>query len=145
MSALVQPLDYSRDLQPRRAGDDNLTTRLIVRLRPLYFACILVMYLSAYNGQWRVSRDSDLYRGIAESDIRRALIEADHLLLVRERTDGRWTLPGGFADLGRSAAENVEKEIHEEAEAVSNYRTGETSSGTSLGDLLKEHIGSQDN
>jgi len=36
------------------------------------------------------------------------------------------------------------KEIHEEAEAVQSYRTGETSSGTSLGDLLKEHIGGQD-
>jgi small subunit ribosomal protein S1 len=37
------------------------------------------------------------------------------------------------------------KEIHEENEAVQSYRTGETSSGTSLGDLLKEHIGGQDN
>ena len=37
------------------------------------------------------------------------------------------------------------KEIHEENEAVQNYRTGESSSGTSLGDLLKEHIGGQDN
>jgi small subunit ribosomal protein S1 len=36
------------------------------------------------------------------------------------------------------------KEIHEEAEAVQSYRTGESSSGTSLGDLLKEHIGGQD-
>ena len=36
------------------------------------------------------------------------------------------------------------KEMHEEAEAVQNYRTGETSTGTSLGDLLKEHIGGQD-
>jgi small subunit ribosomal protein S1 len=36
------------------------------------------------------------------------------------------------------------KEIHEENEAVQNYRTGESSSGTSLGDLLKEHIGGQD-
>jgi small subunit ribosomal protein S1 len=35
------------------------------------------------------------------------------------------------------------KEIHEEAEAVQNYRTdsGGGSSGTSLGDLLKEQIG----
>jgi small subunit ribosomal protein S1 len=37
------------------------------------------------------------------------------------------------------------KEIHEENEAVQNYRTGETSSGTSLGDLLKEHIGGGEN
>ena len=36
------------------------------------------------------------------------------------------------------------KEIHEEAEAVQGYRAGETSSGTSLGDLLKEQIGGQD-
>src|SRR3954466_1322734 len=33
------------------------------------------------------------------------------------------------------------KEIHEEAEAVSNYRSDQPSSGTSLGDLLKEQIG----
>jgi small subunit ribosomal protein S1 len=38
------------------------------------------------------------------------------------------------------------KEIHEEAEAVQSYRTdsGSTGGGTSLGDLLKEHIGSGD-
>jgi small subunit ribosomal protein S1 len=35
------------------------------------------------------------------------------------------------------------KEIHEEAEAVQSYRSDSGSSGgTSLGDLLKEHIGS---
>jgi small subunit ribosomal protein S1 len=32
------------------------------------------------------------------------------------------------------------KEMHEEAEAVQNYRTDQPSSGTSLGDLLKEQI-----
>jgi small subunit ribosomal protein S1 len=36
------------------------------------------------------------------------------------------------------------KEIHEENEVVQSYRTGESSSGTSLGDLLKEHIAGQD-
>ncbi|MFT3905190.1 MAG: 30S ribosomal protein S1 [Steroidobacteraceae bacterium] len=34
------------------------------------------------------------------------------------------------------------KEVHEEAEAVSNYRSEQPSSGTSLGDLLKEQINS---
>ncbi len=37
------------------------------------------------------------------------------------------------------------KEIHEENEVVQSYRTNESSSGTSLGDLLKEHIAGQDN
>ncbi|MBN0977243.1 NUDIX hydrolase [Pseudomonas hygromyciniae] len=48
-------------------------------------------------------------------DVRGAVIEGDRILLVREATDGCWALPGGFADVGLSAAENVIKEIHEEA------------------------------
>jgi len=36
------------------------------------------------------------------------------------------------------------KEAHEEAEAVQSYRSEAAPSGTSLGDLLKEHIGSGD-
>ncbi len=60
---------------------------------------------------------SDFAKGYAtpKVDVRGALIEDDHVLLVRERSDGRWTLPGGFADVGLSAAQNVEKEIREEA------------------------------
>jgi len=48
-------------------------------------------------------------------DVRGAVIENGKVLLVRERSDGLWTLPGGFADVGRSAAENVVKEMCEEA------------------------------
>ncbi len=48
-------------------------------------------------------------------DVRGAVIEADRILLVREKSDGGWTLPGGFAEVGFSPAENVEKEIFEEA------------------------------
>ncbi len=48
-------------------------------------------------------------------DVRGAVIRGNRILLVRERADGKWSLPGGFADVGYSPAENVEKEIHEEA------------------------------
>jgi len=48
-------------------------------------------------------------------DVRGAVIEGREILLVREKSDGCWTLPGGFADVGFSAAENVVKEIREEA------------------------------
>lgn len=60
---------------------------------------------------------SDFARGYAtpKVDVRGALIEDDAILLVRERSDGLWTLPGGFADVGLSPAQNVEKEILEEA------------------------------
>ena len=48
-------------------------------------------------------------------DVRGAVIEGDRILLVRELTDGCWALPGGYADIGLSAAENIVKEIREEA------------------------------
>lgn len=60
---------------------------------------------------------SDFAQGYAtpKVDVRGAVIDGDTVLLVREQADGLWSLPGGFADVGLSAAQNVEKEIREEA------------------------------
>jgi len=59
---------------------------------------------------------SDFSRGYAtpKVDVRGAVIKDGSILLVREKGDGLWSLPGGFADVGSSAAENVVKEILEE-------------------------------
>jgi ADP-ribose pyrophosphatase YjhB (NUDIX family) len=50
-------------------------------------------------------------------DVRGAVFDdRDRLLLVRELADGgRWTLPGGWADVNLTAAENVVKEVREES------------------------------
>ena len=49
-------------------------------------------------------------------DVRGVVFDAEgRMLLVRERSDGKWTLPGGWADVGASPAENVVREISEEA------------------------------
>ena len=42
----------------------------------------------------------------------RAFIQNDagHVLLVQERSDGRWTLPGGWCDIGDSPADAVVRE-----------------------------------
>lgn len=48
-------------------------------------------------------------------DVRGAVFQDDRLLLVREREDGGWTLPGGWAEVGQSAAESVEREVREES------------------------------
>ncbi len=48
-------------------------------------------------------------------DIRGAIIRDGRILLVRERSDGCWAMPGGFADIGHSPAENIEREVWEEA------------------------------
>ena len=48
-------------------------------------------------------------------EVRGAIIQDDKILLVQEKEDGLWALPGGYADVGLSPAENVEKEVLEEA------------------------------
>ena len=48
-------------------------------------------------------------------DVRGAVFDQDKVLLVRERSDGKWTLPGGWVDVGDSPASAVEREIREES------------------------------
>jgi ADP-ribose pyrophosphatase YjhB (NUDIX family) len=50
-------------------------------------------------------------------DVRGAVFDArGRLLMVREAADGgRWTLPGGWADVNLTVAENVVKEVREES------------------------------
>lgn len=48
-------------------------------------------------------------------DVRGAVLREDQILLVQEKADALWTLPGGYADVGLSAAENCVKEVQEEA------------------------------
>ncbi|QFI55651.1 NUDIX hydrolase [Aeromonas simiae] len=44
--------------------------------------------------------------------------EHDRLLLVREKSDGLWTLPGGWCDIGDSPADAVVREVREETGLV---------------------------
>ncbi len=51
-------------------------------------------------------------------DVRGAIIRDDTVLLVQEKLDTLWTLPGGYADVGISAVANTEKEVREEANLI---------------------------
>ncbi len=74
------------------------------------------------------------------SELARDRVEdARTVLKVGQEIEARFT---GVDRKTRTIALSIKaKEIHEEAEAVSNYRSDQPSSGTSLGDLLKEQIG----
>lgn len=48
-------------------------------------------------------------------DIRGVVFEGNKILLVKEKADGAWALPGGWADIGYSPSEVAVKEIREEA------------------------------
>ena len=48
-------------------------------------------------------------------DIRAVIFnDKDEILLVREKADGRWSLPGGWSDVGFTPTEIVVKEVKEE-------------------------------
>ena len=48
-------------------------------------------------------------------DVRGGVFADDRVLLVRERTDGRWTLPGGWVDVNDAPSAAVAREIYEES------------------------------
>jgi ADP-ribose pyrophosphatase YjhB (NUDIX family) len=48
-------------------------------------------------------------------DVRAAVFREGRLLLVREREDGLWSLPGGWADIGDSPSVAAVREVKEES------------------------------
>lgn len=48
-------------------------------------------------------------------DVRGAVVREGKILLIQERTDGKWAMPGGWADLGDAPASVAEREVWEES------------------------------
>jgi ADP-ribose pyrophosphatase YjhB (NUDIX family) len=48
-------------------------------------------------------------------DVRAAVFRDGEVLLVQERSDGRWTLPGGWCDVGESPGVAAAREVQEES------------------------------
>jgi ADP-ribose pyrophosphatase YjhB (NUDIX family) len=51
-------------------------------------------------------------------DIRASVIKDGKILLVNEKIDGSWSLPGGWADVNTSVSESAVRECLEEAGAI---------------------------
>lgn len=48
-------------------------------------------------------------------DVRGVVFKENKILLVKEKSDGGWTLPGGWADPNETPGETVEREVFEES------------------------------
>jgi ADP-ribose pyrophosphatase YjhB (NUDIX family) len=48
-------------------------------------------------------------------DVRGAVFRDNRVLLVRERVDGKWTVPGGWADVNDTPSSAILKEIEQES------------------------------
>jgi ADP-ribose pyrophosphatase YjhB (NUDIX family) len=84
---------------------------------------VAVEIMSGYSGAEH-TQVLDLFRreqGYAtpKVDVRAAVFRENEVLMVLEREDGRWSLPGGWADVGEPPSQVAVREILEE----SGYRT----------------------
>lgn len=98
-------LAYSRDVYDQERFE---------RLRELSVE-ILQEYTGAGQEMIRSLFAGDTGYPTPKVDIRGVVFHEGRLLLVREKQEGLWALPGGWADVGLSPKEVAVKEIREEA------------------------------
>lgn len=108
-------LEISRDLTAiAQAGEtftkDPFDAERFARLRELASELIQVTS-AATDFQW----PAELGYPTPKVDVRGIVFRGDEVLLIKEASSGLWTLPGGWADVNLSPAENVEKECREES------------------------------
>ena len=76
---------------------------------------IIAAELDIPLGRARAFWDHDEGYVTPKVDVRGGVFDGDRVLLVRERSDGKWTLPGGWVDVNDAPSEAVEREIFEES------------------------------
>ena len=112
-------LSWARELQALAQTGLTFTTDSHDRLRYQRLRAIAAEMYAAGSGVplERISAlfEQDLGYPTPKVDVRGAVFRDRRILLVREISDGGWTLPGGWADVNQSAKECVEREIQEES------------------------------
>ncbi len=112
-------LDWAREIQALSQTSSHYAENDYQRERSNRLLEIAAEIISEYS-----SLDCASLEGIFKAqigyatprvDVRGAVFRDGKLLLVRERQDGGWTLPGGWADVGDAPAEGAEREVWEEA------------------------------
>ena len=88
------------------------------RYRQVRAAALALMKLVSRSDMGELQRLVELDTGYAtpKVDVRGAVFDEDErVLLVRDRSDGLWTLPGGWCDVLESPREAVAREVREES------------------------------
>jgi len=112
-------LDWARRLQA--ISQSGLTYALNEYDRERYEAVReIAAEMMAEGGAVAIAPVREMFAGQAgyatpKVDVRGVVIRDGRVLLVQEREDGGWTLPGGWADVGESPAGAVVRETREES------------------------------
>jgi ADP-ribose pyrophosphatase YjhB (NUDIX family) len=120
MSDLENSLGLLRELQAIAQNGLAFTKDPFDRDRYLRLRQIVEERLSASDGV-PTSFDAEALLGAEKgyitpkAEVRAAAFRDGRILMVREISDGLWTLPGGWADVNQSPSEAIVKEIREES------------------------------
>lgn len=112
-------LEWAKQIQA--IGQTGLTYAVDVYDRERYEAlrALSVEILSEYSGV-ETERVRSLFAeetGYAtpKTDVRGVVFQEGKILMVQEKSDGGWTIPGGWADIGLTPSEVAVKEVWEES------------------------------
>lgn len=113
-------LEWAKALQALSQTGLAFTENVYDRDRYQQLGDIAAEIASAYSGiEKKVVRgvfDEQVGYATPKVDVRGAVFKGDALLMVRENLDnGRWTLPGGWADVNDTPSDAVIREIYEES------------------------------
>jgi ADP-ribose pyrophosphatase YjhB (NUDIX family) len=78
-------------------------------------ASIIASELDIPVGRAKALWDQEDGYATPKVDVRGCMFDGDKVLLVRERSDGKWTFPGGWVDVNDAPSEAVVREIFEES------------------------------
>lgn len=117
--AVPQWLEWARELQAIAQTslhyvENDYQRQRFERILELA-AEITQTYTSLPASQWKGIFDTQQGYATPKVDVRAAIFRDGKILLVRERADGGWTLPGGWADVGDVPSKAAEREAWEEA------------------------------
>jgi ADP-ribose pyrophosphatase YjhB (NUDIX family) len=112
-------LDWARELQAIAQNGLAFTRDVYDRERYLKLqdlaAKMLAAELDISPARAREYWEGEHGYATPKVDVRGGVFDAERVLLVRERSDGRWTVPGGWVDVNDSPRDAVAREIREES------------------------------
>src|SRR3712207_6282326 len=116
----VRWLDWARELQALSQTGLAFSTTAYDAERYRRLAAIAAEIVAAHTqlSQAEILRHFLEQPGYAtpKVDVRGAAVRAGQILLVQERSDERWCMPGGWADVGEAPSVAVAREVWERSE-----------------------------
>ncbi len=112
-------LEWAREIQALSQTGQAFTKSHYDRLSFQRLEKIAAEMLAEHSGLGaaEAARAFSLEPGYAtpKVDVRAAVVQDGRILLVRETADGKWAMPGGWADVGDRPSETAERETMEES------------------------------